>query len=133
MEAKVSNLMRRGAITCTDDSTVREVAQVMVLNRIGYCVVLDPKHEVVGIVSLRSILDAFDSDLDKKKAKDVLAPNIPMITPKTSLKEAIGIMNKNREEQLVVISDRPGSKAVLGLLRAKDIIRSMVKVPEVKE
>jgi len=51
MEETVMHLMKRGAITCRDDCTVREVAQIMVVNRIGYCVVVNDKHEVVGIIS----------------------------------------------------------------------------------
>src|SRR5271157_4883061 len=64
VEETVMRLMKRGAITCSEEATVREVAQVMVVNRIGYCVVVNQKHEVVGIISPRSILKAFGMNLD---------------------------------------------------------------------
>jgi len=118
----VMSLMRRGAITCAEQTSIREVAQIMVVNRIRYCVVVNQSHEVVGIISARSILKAFGKDLDQTKAKDILLPYTISITPSTPLKEAIELMSKRKIEHLVVVSERLGSKAVLGILHASDIV-----------
>ena len=125
MEEKVMHLMRRGAITCTEETSIREVAQIMVVNRIRYCVVVNSAHEVVGIISARSILKAFGKDLDKTKAKDILLPYTITIYPSSPLKQAIDIMHKKRIEHIIVVSDKPGSKAVLGILHASDIVSKM--------
>ena len=125
MEGKVFQRMRRGAITCGEDTSVREVSQIMVVNRVRYCVVVNDRHEVVGIISARSILKAFGKDLDKTKAKDILLPYTVTITPNSTMREAIGLKIKKRIEHLVVVSDRPGSKAVYGILSAADIVRQM--------
>jgi predicted transcriptional regulator len=55
--------MRRGAITCTEETSIQQVAQIMMVNRIRYCVVVGEKHEANGIISNRSILKALGSDL----------------------------------------------------------------------
>jgi CBS domain-containing protein len=125
MQAKVSNLMRRGAITCTRETSIQEVAQIMVVNRIRYCVVVDEKHAVKGIISSRSILKALGSDLEQTKAKDVLLPYTITITPDTPLKDAADLMAKKRVEHIIVVADRPGSKAIMGLLHAEDVIARM--------
>jgi predicted transcriptional regulator len=125
MEERVMHLMRRGALTCLEDCTVRQVAQIMTVNRIRYCVILNKDHEVEGIISTRSILKAFGQDLDKSKAKDILLPYTITITPRSSLKEALDMMTDKKIEYLVVVSDRPGSKAVLGILSAADIVIKM--------
>jgi len=117
--------MRRGAITCGEDTSVREVSQIMVVNRVRYCVVVNDQHEVVGIISARSILKAFGKDLGQTKARDILLPYTITITPNSTMREAIGLMTKKRIEHLVVVSDRPGSKAVYGILSAADIVRHM--------
>ena len=122
MSETVMSLMRRGAITCAEQTSIREVAQIMVVNRIRYCVVVNQSHEVVGIISARSILKAFGKDLDQTKAKDILLPYTISITPSTPLKEAIELMSKRKIEHLVVVSERLGSKAVLGILHASDIV-----------
>jgi predicted transcriptional regulator len=125
MEAKVLGLMRRGAITCTQATSIQEVAQIMVVNSIRYCVVVDEKHTVKGIISNRSILKAMGSDLEQTRAKDVLFPYTITITPDTLLKEAADLMAKKRIEHIIVVSDRPGSKAIMGLLFAEDVITRM--------
>jgi predicted transcriptional regulator len=107
---------------------VREVAQIMVVNRIGYCVVVNEKHEVVGIISPRSILKAFGMDLDSTKAKEILLPYTITITPRSPLSEAIELMNRKRIDHLIVVSDRPGSKAVYGILHGEDLVRAMAGV-----
>ena len=127
MEETVMRLMKRGAITCSEEATVRDVAQVMVVNRIGYCVVVNQKHEVVGIISPRSILRAFGVDLERTKAKDILLPHTITITPSSPLSEAIELMLEKRVDHLVVISDRPGSRAVYGILHGEDLVRAMAK------
>ena len=132
MEERVMRLMKRGAITVGEDATVREVAQVMVVNRIGYCVVVNDKHEVVGIISPRSILRAFGMDLDRTKAKDILLPHTITITPSSPLSEAVALMLEKRVDHLVVIADRPGSRAVYGILHGEDLVRAMAKNQETK-
>jgi CBS domain-containing protein len=125
MEAKVSSLMRRGAVTCTQETSIQEVAQIMVVNRIRYCVVVDEKHQVNGIISNRSILKALGSDLEQTRAKDVLLPYTITITPGTPLRDAADLMARKRIEHIIVVSDRPGSKAIMGLLHAEDVIARM--------
>ena len=125
MAETVMRLMKRGAITCTHEASVREVAQIMAINRIRYCVVVNEKHEVLGIISARSILRAFGKDLDFTKAKDILLPYTITITPNSPLSDCIDLMTKSRVEHLIVVSDRPGSKVVYGLLHGEDILFAM--------
>ena len=130
MEETVVRLMKRGAITCTGEASVREVAQIMVMNRIRYCVVVNERHEVLGIISARSILRAFGVDLDATKARDILLPYTITITPSSPLSTAVELMTEKRIEHLIVVSDRPGSKVVYGLLHGEDLVRAMATKQE---
>jgi len=127
LEEKVIKILRRGAITCREDMKIKEVAQIMVVNRIRYCVVVNSQNELLGIISDRSILKAFGKDLDQIKAKDILLPYIFTITPHSTRKEAIELMTNKKIEHLIVVSDRPGSKAVLGIVHASDIVSQMAR------
>jgi CBS domain-containing protein len=127
MEEKVLRLMRKGAITCSEETSIREVAQIMVVNSTHYCVVINQNREVMGIISSRSILKAFGRDLDLTKARDIVVPYTFTITPITPLKEAIQLMDKRKIEHLIVVSDRRGSKAILGLLHVEDIVDRMAQ------
>jgi CBS domain-containing protein len=127
VEENVRRLMRTGAITCGASASIREVAQILAVNSSHYCVVTNQSHEVLGIISARSILRAFDRDLDKTTAQDILLPHTFTITPNSTLKEAIRLMDGRKIEHLIVTSDQDGSRAVVGLLHVEDIIAKMAR------
>jgi len=118
--------MRKGAITCGEDTSIRQLAQIMAVNSARYCVVINQNHEILGIISARSILKTFGKNLDQTTARDILLPRTVTVTANSPLIEAIRLMDRKKIEHLVVVSDRPGSKAVLGMLHVEDIIEKMV-------
>ncbi len=126
MEEFVRQVMRRGAITCSEETSLRDVAQIMVVNQVRYCVAINSAHEVRGLISADSIIDALGRDLGATRVKEILS-GVPIITTTggAPLSEAISVMSKNKVEHLVVLSDRPGSRAVLGILASRDIIARM--------
>jgi CBS domain-containing protein len=126
LEKKVMHAMRPGAFTCTDDTTLRDVAQIFTINNIRYCVVVNDEREILGVISARSILMGFGKDLEQTTARDILMPYTVTIGPNTPLKDAVDIMIRKKIEHLIVIPDRPGAKAILGMLHAEDIVNRMV-------
>jgi CBS domain-containing protein len=126
LEKKVMHAMRPGAFTCTDDTTLRDVAQIFTINNIRYCVVVNDEREILGVISARSILMGFGKDLEQTTAGDILVPYTVTIGPNTPLKGAVDIMIRKKIEHLIVIPDRPGAKAILGMLHAEDIVNRMV-------
>jgi len=131
MDERVGQVMRRGAITCSEETSLRDIAQIMVVNRVRYCVVINSNHEVRGLISADSIIESFGEDLDLTKAKNVLQPlSVFAATSGSPLRKAIATMNEHKTEHLIVIADQPGSQAVLGILFASDIIARMAKRDE---
>lgn len=127
MEERVARLMRKGAITCSEEASIGDVAQIMAVNSAHYCVVINQRHEVLGIISSRSILKAFGRNLDQTTAKDILLPYTFTITPNTPLEEAIELMDRRKIEHLIVTMGLPGNRTVLGMLHAEDIVDKMVQ------
>ncbi len=125
MEERVARLMRRGAVTCSEETSIRKVAQIMAVNSAHYCVVINQKHEVMGIISSRSILKAFGRDLDQTRACDILLPHTFTITPNTPIEEAVRLMDRRKIEHVIVT--QPANRTVLGLLHAEDIVDKMVQ------
>ena len=121
------NLMKKGVISCGEETSIKEVAQILAVNSTRYCVVTNKEHEVLGIISARSILKAFGRDLDDTSAKEILLPHTYTISPNMPLSEAIRLMDRRKIEHVIVTSDRPGSKAVLGMLHIEDVISAMVE------
>jgi len=130
-EERVSNCIRRGAITCSAETSLIFVAQIMVVNRIRYCVVINDNHEVLGLISADMMIDAFDKGIDQMKAKEIVSRNaIVTVSPSMLLTEAVDLMVKKRVEHIVVIPDKPGSSAVIGLVFARDIVARMARSQE---
>jgi len=124
-ELLVKDLMRHGAVTCGLDTSVKEIAQIMVVNRIRYVVVTDDHGAVSGIISARSILKAWGQDLEQTTAKDILLPYTVTTTPDTLLAEAIKMMQKRRIQHLVIVSDQAPHRRVVGILAAVDVVKHM--------
>jgi predicted transcriptional regulator len=125
MAELVKDLMRHGAVTATMDTSVKEIAQIMVVNRIRCVVITDDHGTVAGIISGRSILKAWGRDLDKTTAKDILLPYTVTTTPETPLSEAVKMMQKRRIQHLVIVSEQPPHQRVVGILAAVDLVRYM--------
>ena len=121
-DKKVMHVMRRGVFTCTEETTLEDVAQIMTINNIRYCVVVNDQIEILGVISARSILKGFGKDLEQTRAADILLSYTVTITPNTPLKDAVDLMTRKRIEHLIVIPDRPGATAILGMLHAEDIV-----------
>ena len=132
MEENILHLMRRGAVTCTEDQSIHEVAQIMMVNRIHYCVVIGDQNRIKGIISARSILKAFGKNLDRTKARDILLPYTITVTQDTPLSEAVQVMAEKRIEDLIIVSGKSQSNVILGILSAEDIVRSMAEKQEGK-
>jgi signal-transduction protein with cAMP-binding, CBS, and nucleotidyltransferase domain len=126
MQERIMSLMKKGAVSCGEETSIKEVAQILAVNSTRYCVVTNKEHEVLGIISARSILKAFGKDLDYTLAKEILLPHTYTISPNMPLSEAIRLMDRRKIEHVIVTSDRPGSKAVLGMLHIEDVISAML-------
>jgi CBS domain-containing protein len=129
-EERVAQCIRR-AITCSEETSLIFVAQIMVVNRIRYCVVINKNHEVLGLISSDQMINAFDKEFDRRKAADVVSrDDMVTVTSSTPLREAIDLMAKKRIEHIIVVSDRPGSRAVIGIIAASDIVAGMARRQE---
>jgi crotonyl-CoA carboxylase/reductase len=120
---RVRDLMHRGVITCGLETSIRDVAKMMDMNRIRCVVVTDDQGAVSGIVSLISILKAWGKDLDKITAEDILQPYTVTVSPDSSLEEAVRLLQRKRIEHLVIVS--PQGRRAVGVLTTFDIIQHM--------
>ena len=128
---RVGQYMHRGAITCNEKTSLRFVAQIMMVNRTRYCAVVNQSHEVRGLISADNMIYAFGEDFDQMTAKAILSRDTMVsVTLDTPIEEAVALMAKKGIEHLIVVSDRPDSRAVIGMVYAGDIIAEMARRQE---
>jgi crotonyl-CoA carboxylase/reductase len=125
----VRDLMHRGVITCHLQTSVKEIAQIMDANWIRSVVVTDDQGEVWGIVSLISILKAWDKDLEKLTAEDILQPFTITISPEAPIEDAVKLLQQKRIEHLVIVSPVESGRRAVGILTTFDIVQHMAGLP----
>ena len=114
-------------MTCSEDMSVRSIAQIMVVNHLRYTVVINRQCDVMGIVSADRIIRFYHDDIDALRARDILQPYTFTTTPATPLTTAIEMMKQRKIEHLIVVGDPPRNRSVLGMLYASDIVQSMAQ------
>lgn len=124
-EKTVLYAMKRGAMTCNEETSIRELAQIMLVNNIRYCVVLNPKNKIAGFITARKMIKTYGDNLERTKAKDILIQYIPIVTSNLSVKRATEIMLEKNVDHLVITSSKPENNTVLGILNAVDIVAEM--------
>lgn len=127
---KVRDVMTRSVITVPMDASVREVIKTLANEDITGVVVTDPHGGIMGIISEMDIVKAFNEDLDKLTADDIMADNVKTIKPESTVKEAAGLMKKEKVHRIVIAHEK-GHIGVpshpIGILSATDIVRLIAK------
>lgn len=124
-DKKVRDAMTRGVISVHLTDSVRDVARVLIENKIHAVAVMDDNGDVIGIISEMDLLGVMDQDLDLTRAEDIMSSYLRSITPDSSLEEAAEIMLGLKVHRLIVL--HPDGRRAVGLLSITDIIKEMTK------
>ncbi len=119
-QATVLDAMRVGVITCSPDSTLREVARVMATYRVHSVVISETQGDRPwGIISDVDLAAAANNDLDKVRARDVWRGELVTVSPEDALWRAARLMAEQSVSHLVVV--QPHSGQPVGVLSTLDI------------
>ncbi len=119
MVKKFESGVVKDPITVSPGTTVRELINITMANRISGLPVVDGK-DLVGIVTGRDI--RFESRMDTKVA-EIMTPKekLVTVTEGTSLDKVKELLHKHRIEKVLVVND---SFELRGLITVKDIQKS---------
>jgi CBS domain-containing protein len=119
-KATVLDAMRVGVISCSPDSTLREVAQVMATYRVHSVVIAEPQGDRPwGIVSDVDLAAASGKDVEKVRARDIWRGELVTISPEDQLWRAARLMAEHGVSHLVVVQPETGQP--VGVLSTLDI------------
>ncbi|MDX1647739.1 MAG: CBS domain-containing protein [Longimicrobiales bacterium] len=107
---RIEQLMTTTLFTVHEEELVDMVAFMMSRNRIRHVLVEDDAHNLVGMVSYRSVLrlmaEGFDAGKDQAPpVKDIMERNPTSVSPETPTLEAIDIMRDAKVSCLPVVSE----------------------------
>jgi predicted transcriptional regulator len=126
-EKRVRDVMTRGVITVSFDTTVSEIAKLLVKEEISGLAVTAPDDEVVGVISEIDLIKVFDQDWNNLTAEDIMSTFVRAIDPETTIKKAADIMRELNIHRLLILSLIPAYGVPVGILTASDILRACVK------
>ena len=118
---KVSDGMSTMVLTIGPTHSLRQAARMMSARHIGACVVIDPEHAGVGILTERDILNsiAAGEDPDAEMAAHHRTEDLVYAAPEWTLEAAAQAMVSGGFRHLVVVEGHE----VAGLLSMRDIVR----------
>ena len=121
-KASVADAMTGGVISCRPESSLRDVAGLMVEHRVHAVYVLgDGDEPLWGLVSDLDLAAAACTDLDARTAADTAVTPLVTITGDDSLEHAAQRMAETGSSHLAVVE--PFTRRPVGVLSTLDIAR----------
>ena len=105
---QISEIMTKNPACCTPDTTLREIAQMMVEHDCGCIPVVDNQQskKPVGTVTDRDItIRAFTTGGNplEMKASDVMTMGVATVTPETSIQQCADVMEDKKIRRVLVV------------------------------
>jgi CBS domain-containing protein len=146
----VADIMTRDVISVSPDTRVREIAEMLVRNRVSAVPVVDDERRLVGIVSEDDLVRRAEIGTERdrrwwtemfrdtsevagdyikahgRKAKDVMTPRPVAATDDMSLDEVARLLEKRRVKRLPVLRDG----RVVGIVSRADLVRALAESEE---
>jgi CBS domain-containing protein len=123
-----SGFMTTELITATEDQTIQEICKIMSDHDIG-CVVVVKRlvggNKPIGIITERDIvreIGTSDLILAQKPIRELMKYPLVTISPNTTIKEAIEIMQTKNIRRLLVVDN---DDIVRGILTQKDVFNAL--------
>jgi CBS domain-containing protein len=117
----IRSVMTPNPACCSRDTTLQEVARMMMKNDCGQIPVVDHNRQPLGVITDRDIAVravAKGSDPSKATAGDCMSSPATTISAQGSLDECASLMERNRIRRVVVVDDQG---LVAGIVAQADI------------
>lgn len=103
-----------------------ELASTIASRRIGAVLVLDDDGNLTGIVSERDVVKAlanYGAAVQTMSAGDIMTRTVTTVTPKTTIIEAIELMDRGYFRHLPVLDNG----TLLGIISVRDVARARIE------
>ena len=121
-KTKVKDLMSKKLIQTSINSTVDEVALLMVENQVGSVLIYEDQRPI-GIITKRDMLERILLDCKNPcdvKAGEIASKNLISISPNCTIKEALMLMYKHKVRRIPVIGK--DENEIIGIITTHDLI-----------
>jgi len=111
-------------ISFSPNTSISECEEILIRNKIESAPVVE-NNKVIGIISLRDIVNAIVEKKAVNIVKDIMESNIITISLNAQLADAVTIMKKNNVKRIVIVDSN--TQEPKGIISMTDIINLMIE------
>lgn len=115
-------------LNVTDD--IVQASQFMKKERIRNLPVVDDRNRLIGLVTLREIVDALTNGSKDLKIGDIMISEVKAIGPDTPLKGAIEVMLINKFGSMPVVDSH---RKLLGMITELDLLKKLYSMADMPD
>lgn len=121
------DIMTVGVITAKPETTIKDAIKLLVEIQISGLMVLDDNNDIVGVVTEKDLLVAYDFlGTTQSVIKDFICTDIISVTPDTPMQEISKILVQKNIKRVPVIEEGK----LLGVVSRRDVLRSILGLEE---
>lgn len=120
---KIRDVMTKKVITVTGNTSIEEVCDILVKNKVSGVPVIDKKKKLLGFVSEKDIIASLSKKTKCKKARDVMNRKVFSVKEDTTLDRVSKIFSEKQYRRLPVV--RNGK--LVGIVSRKDVMSHLVE------
>jgi signal-transduction protein with cAMP-binding, CBS, and nucleotidyltransferase domain len=133
MDRAVSEVMHHGVLTCTEQTSVQDVAQMMTEHDVSALVVVNARGGMVGLISRTDLVNArlyeqYWKNWQELKAWNLMTPDVVSVQATDTIGEASKLMMEKKIHRVVVIEESDDEKKPIGVLSITDLVREISSV-----
>ena len=127
----VRDLMSIGVLTCSEDTSIVELARVLLAQEQEEAVVLDDLGHAVGVVGREDLIRAYAAgEYEEMLAEEAMRVEVPQIPPDIPLTAAAQIMQDKGVRILYLTHHAGGIEYPAAMLSYKNMLRHIAMVSE---
>jgi CBS domain-containing protein len=121
----VGDLMHKGIIACSLETTMDEVVRIVSDTSVHSIVVMDDNKRAVGMVSHTDIIRLFGEDLPQYVARDVMSDSVISVESDQPAKVGADLMLEQGVDRLLVVEVDGDERIPVGILSTTDLVKEM--------
>lgn len=118
--SRVESLMSTALITVRDTDSIATAEDAMKLGSVRHVPVVDAKQNLVGILSVRDVLEALARGKTQVRIGEYMTRNVVTVTPDTPVHVAIDLLLEHEFGSLPVVG---ADGHLMGIVTETDLVR----------
>ncbi len=127
---RIKDVMNTKFFILNENDDIFQASKFMKKERIRNLPVVDKKNKLIGLITLREIVDALTEGSGKQLVGEVMIREVKALGPDTPLKGAIEVMIVNKFGSMPVVDEH---RKLLGMVTELDLLKRLYSVADMPD